>query len=392
MSSLAEWRPTRRTVVTLTGLALGGAALSPLIRNEYSPQIDTDDWIETGEFEIRNPRPNFDYSPILLNSPFAWRHPEKEQVRELLNASHKLHAGNIRIMLNDEIEPEIGSINQKALQKTRRFLDEVYSQSPETKIMIDLFDCFYLLYSEHPTGIYKPEEYSSPYLLLGSDRDSLYSDEVKKRQRNFFEDSSLIAAFKNRTATLVNEFVDHPAVGGWTIANEPMTDSELLSYWYDQVAPPIKDIVTSHKKNHVIYSGLAKPWLVDDYRLKHAGVDANTLHLYSPPTTEEFKQFRAYLYRPFPTLPVTIQEIGSPLKYGIAPVPFPDQHMQTFYANTLSQLMSRVADTDRYIIPFFQVGPWKWDRYNDGFSVDADRYPKTADFLLTMDRLLEKAR
>lgn len=288
-----------------------------------------------------------------VNYPFLWKLVDNPPfLQSALANVEKIGAESVRVIINYKSEPGLGVYDFRVLKKIKRLASLV-------PLQVDLFDGFDFR-SDYFNPVYGRAMPRSPYLA---------SPDGKSRAemlRVFFTDPRLRGHFVNRIQTIVDYFKDEPNITAWSVANElspppgipQKRGRELLNGLYEQAIWAIREV----DKQRTIVSGVADPTILDERRLKAAGLDANTIHLYGNPLPK-YEQY----------LPLFGQEIGSPRRlFGVT---VSDDLYDTLLSYSLSG-----------ILPYF-TGLVLWrlsfagDPHRDGFEIIPENLPRTTDLL-----------
>ncbi len=266
-------------------------------------------------------------------------------------------------------------------------MDNIKVLTEKFPLIVDLFDAYPLLHSNKPNATYGSWSLTSPYLVKTKGRSLI------DQQLAFFVDPNLVEIFLNRVRSIVGSLKSSRVVA-WSVANElippvgtPEEKREILTTWYEKVLREIRRL----DPNRSIVSGVADPTLLDEQRLKTAGLTANTIHLY-PGGPDNWIRILASHHQ---CLPWIIQEIGFPTKaFGIQLGSLRDELLASFLVDRLLRFI-RVDEKKRTVKPESEsLGIWRLtfegDRHNDGFSVSSQSLPKTTKILKSWQSMVLK--
>jgi len=387
MSKEERFLLSRRRLITLGGLAAAGVVTAPLawkinklIGENFEPVGNLEALLDFTVLPPKIPTPP-ELRGIIMNSPFLWQHTDiPDAIDRAVENARAFESKTIRVFINDTYEPELSHFEPWVLENTKVLTEKF-------PLIVDLFDAYPLLHSNKPNIIYGSWPLTSPYLVKTKGRSLI------DQQLAFFVDPDLVEIFLNRARSIVDSLKSSRVVA-WSVANElippvgtPEEKREILTTWYEKVLREIRRL----DPNRPIVSGVADPTLLDEQRLKTAGLTANTIHLY-PGGPDNWIRILASHHQ---CLPWIIQEIGFPTKaLGIQLGSLRDELLASFLVDRLLRFI-KVDEKNRTVKPESEsLGIWRLtfegDWHDDGFSVSPQSLPKTSKILKTWQSMVLK--
>lgn len=377
----------RRELITLGGLAVAGVVTAPLaweikklIGGNFEPVGNLEALLD---FTVLPPKVLTppELRGIIMNSPFLWQYTGiPEAIDRAVENANAFESKAIRVFINDTYEPELSHFEPWVLDSTKAL-------TKKFPLIVDLFDAYSLLHSNKPNATYDSWPLNSPYLVKTKGRSLI------DQQLAFFVDPDLVEIFLNRVRSIVGSLKSSRVVA-WSVANElippvgtPEDKREILTTWYEKVLREIRRLDQARP----IVSGVADPTLLDEQRLKAAGLTANTIHLYAGGSDNLIR----ILASQRKCLPWIIQEIGFPARaYGIQLGSLRDELMASFLVDRLLRFI-RVDEKKRTVEPRSEsLGIWRLsfegDSHDDGFQVSPRSLPKTTKVLKTWQSMVLK--
>ncbi len=379
----------RRELITLGGLAAAGVVTAPLAREikkligeNFEPVGNLEALLDFTVLPPKIPTPP-ELRGIIMNSPFLWQYIGiPDATDQAIENARAFGSKAIRVFINDTYQPELSHFEPWVL-------DDIKVLTEKFPLMVDLFDAYPLLHSNKPNAIYGSWPLTSPYLVKTKGRSLI------DQQMAFFVDPALVEIFLNRVRSIVGSLKSSRVVA-WSVANElippvgtPEEKREILTTWYEKVLREIRRL----DQNRSIVSGVADPTLLDEQRLKTAGLTANTIHLYPDPGGLD--NLIRILASHRECLPWIIQEIGFPAQaWGVQLGSLRDELLASFLVHRLLRFI-RVDEKKRTVKPESEsLGIWRLtfegDWHNDGFSVSPQSLPKTTKILKTWQSMVLK--
>jgi len=285
---------------------------------------------------------------LSMNSPFLHCFPEAQD--SVISESLKAGVTNLRIFIDDAIEPTIGDYKSHITQSVKKLHQNIASRGGTLHTIISLYDANGMM--DRFNLVHGRNKITSPYC-----------DGSPEGYRKFFTDEKTKNLFLNRAKMIIESLGDTDVVSAWEVGNEfsPPAGEDgpaIFQNWFSAAAGSISKMDPAKRP---IISGVAKPWYIDERDFKGVNL-INTIHIYPAPFV--FTEFRNYLGRDDRLLPLFVEEIGFPGK--LLEMNIPASLVDAAYSSLLNMAI-RSATFSKNLLAIDGLVPWKIDGYEDGY-------------------------
>lgn len=329
-----------------TAGALVGVSTIPGIVNELADILPGES-IENLKVTPSFPLPR-ELRGLSMNSPFLHCFPDAQN--SVISESLKAGVTNLRIFIDDAIEPSLGDYQADVTKSVRKLHQNIASRGNTLHTIISLYDAFGMM--DRFNLVHGRNKITSPYC-----------DGSPESYRKFFTDERTRSQFLNRAKMIIESLGDSDIVSAWEVGNEfaPPVGEDGQAIFRDWFSEIVDSIGKMDPAKRPIISGVAKPRYIDERDFKGVNL-VNTIHIYPAPFV--FNEFRDYLARGDRLLPLFVEEIGFPEKFLKMDIPSP--LVDAAYSDLLNTAIGS-ATFSKNLLAIDGLAAWKIDGYEDGY-------------------------
>lgn len=303
-----------------------------------------------------------------INGRYIHEAPPEVQ-RMIVKEYKKLGTSAVRLLLKDDLEPELGMFNLNYLDRVVKFSGILREEIEDAEVIVPFMDFWGMMNRVWFGGGITA---TCPYQKHRGKTDS----EVHDGLRIFYEDETLQGHYNRRCEVIINYLLRNGVPVVWEVANEPELrgHKEQFSAWMNEKARFIKSL----DPNAMVLPGVANPLDLDAQDF-----DATTAHIY--PDRLDLRALFSFMKES--EKPVVLEEIGmfSPL-LGL------EDSLLAEYMLFVFENASNIDANKKTIIPGFSaMYIWQMSHERDMFLFNLRNMPKSAATFRKINEVLRRA-